>query len=108
MEDDRGGYRKMVKEDKAKYDKFRVKECESCKGTLIVTEILGDGEDEYAVDRSCPVCDPDEKIEQEAEDDVIHLLKEREEKKKHLYAKLLSHITREDRIKYEKELLDIL
>ena len=49
----------MVKEDKAKYDKFRVKECELCKGTLVVSEIHGEGSDEYEVDHACPVCDPD-------------------------------------------------
>ena len=52
-----------------------------------------------------------EKIEQEAEDDVRQIAEEwskREEKKKHLYAKLLSEITREEREKYERELLDIL
>ena len=53
-----------------------------------------------------------EKIEQEAEDDLRQIgeqwWKKREEKKKHLYAKLLSEITREEREKYERELLDLL
>ena len=53
-----------------------------------------------------------EKIEQEAEDDLRQIgeqwWKKREEKKKHLYAKLLSEITSEEREKYEWELLDLL
>ena len=53
----------------------------------------------------------DEKIEQEAEDDIraeLHLWKEREQRKKHLYAKLISVQSRENRLKYEKELLEVL
>ena len=53
----------------------------------------------------------DEKIEQEAEDDLkneLHLWKEREQRKKHLYAKLISIQSRENRLKYEKELLEVL
>ena len=53
----------------------------------------------------------DEKIEQEVEDDLkneLHLWKEREQRKKHLYAKLISIQSRENRLKYEKELLEVL
>ena len=55
--------------------------------------------------------DIDEKIEQEVEDDLtheLHLWKEREQRKKHLYAKLISIQSRENRLKYEKELLEVL
>ena len=81
----------MVKEDKAKYDKFKVIDKDA---DIVWGEI------------------DDEKIEQEAEDDIRHMgdewWKKREEKKKHLYAKLLSEITSEEREKHERELLDIL
>jgi len=53
----------------------------------------------------------DEKIEQEAEDDLkneLHAWKEREQRKKHLYAKLISIQTSENRLKLEKELLEVL
>ena len=53
----------------------------------------------------------DEKIEQEAEDDLraeLHEWKEREQRKKHLYAKLISVQSRENRLKLEKELLEVL
>ena len=53
----------------------------------------------------------DEKIEQEVEDDIrheSHLWKEREQRKKHLYCKLISIQSRENRLKYEKELLEVL
>jgi len=53
----------------------------------------------------------DEKIEQEAEDDIkaeFHTWNEREQRKKHLYAKLLSVQSRENRLKLEKELLGVL
>jgi len=53
----------------------------------------------------------DEKIEQEVEDDLkaeLHEWKEREQRKKHLYCKLISVQSREDRLKYEKELLEVL
>ena len=72
-----------MKEDKAKYDKFKI----------------------------------NEKIEQEAEDDVTHIAEEwhkkqgnilAEQRKKHLYAKLLSANTREEKEKLERELLDLL
>ena len=46
----------------------------------------------------------DEKIEQEAEDDLkneLHAWKEREQRKKHLYAKLISIQTSENRLKLE-------
>ena len=53
----------------------------------------------------------DEKIEQEAEEDLkaeLHDWKEREQRKKHLYCKLISVQSRENRLKYEKELLEVL
>ena len=53
----------------------------------------------------------DEKIEQEAEEDLkaeLHAWKEREQRKKHLYAKLISIQTSENRLKLEKELLEVL
>ena len=53
----------------------------------------------------------DEKIEQEVVDDLtheLHLWKEREQRKKHLYAKLISVQSRENRLKLEKELLEVL
>ncbi len=53
----------------------------------------------------------DEKIEQESEEDLkaeLHEWKEREERKKHLYCKLISVQSREDRLKLEKELLEVL
>ena len=53
----------------------------------------------------------DEKIEQEAEEDLkaeLHAWKEREQRKKHLYAKLISVQSREDSVKLEKELLEVL
>ena len=53
----------------------------------------------------------DEKIEQEVEDDLkaeLHEWKEGEQRKKHLYCKLISVQSREDRLKYEKELLEVL
>lgn len=53
----------------------------------------------------------DEKIEQEAEEDLkaeLHAWKEREQRKKHLYAKLISVQSRENRVKLEKELLEVL
>ena len=53
----------------------------------------------------------DEKIEQEVEDDLkaeLHEWKEREQRKKHLYCKLISVQSREDRLKYEKELIEVL
>ena len=53
----------------------------------------------------------DEKIEQEVEDDLraeLHEWKEREQRKKHLYCKLISIQSRENRLKYEKELLEVL
>ena len=53
----------------------------------------------------------DEKIEQEAEEDLkneLHEWKEREQRKKHLYCKLISVQSREDRLKLEKELLEVL
>jgi len=53
----------------------------------------------------------DEKIEQEAEEDLkaeLHDWKEREQRKKHLYCKLISVQSRENRLKLEKELLEVL
>ena len=53
----------------------------------------------------------DEKIEQEVEDDIraeLHIWKEKEQRKKHLYAKLISVQSRENRLKLEKELLGVL
>ena len=53
----------------------------------------------------------DEKIEQEAEEDLkaeLHAWKEREQRKKHLYCKLISVQSRENRLKLEKELLEVL
>jgi len=53
----------------------------------------------------------DEKIEQEAEDDLkaeLHDWKERETRKKHLYCKLISVQTNENRLELEKELLEVL
>ena len=53
----------------------------------------------------------DEKIEQEAEEDLkaeLHDWKEREQRKKHLYCKLISVQSRENRFKLEKELLEVL
>ena len=52
----------------------------------------------------------DEKIEQEAEDlkAELHDWKEREQRKKHLYCKLISVQSRENRLKLEKELLEVL
>jgi hypothetical protein len=53
----------------------------------------------------------DEKIEQEVEDDLraeLHEWKEREQRKKHLYCKLISIQSRENRLELEKELLEVL
>jgi len=53
----------------------------------------------------------DEKIEQEADDDLkaeLQIWKEREKRKRHLYCKLISVQSRTNRVKFEKELLEVL